>query len=326
MSRFNFIRCTVVLTALAIVCNAEPATSQTRDQPKLRVLGYLFSAGMWDTYMTGVDFTKITDLNLAFLNPDSTGNFPDNPGIHKVVERAHANKVRIFFSIGGGNPPVHLAKLLESDKRKNFISAIVQLSEKYGVDGVDVDIENDLINANYASFVSELAAAIKPKNKLLTAALATWNCNLIHDSTLRLYDYINIMSYDKTGPWTPNSPGPHSPYSMAQDDFNYFSTARQIAAEKLLIGLPFYGYGFGSNAPVSLSYKDIVSAYPGSENTDTVEVTGGGKIYYNGIPTIRQKVSFAINKKASGVMIWELLQDSNDSKSLLLAINAAINQ
>ncbi len=32
---------------------------------------------------------------------------------------------------------------------------------------------------------------------------------------------------------------------MAVSDFNYFNQARGVAAEKLLIGLPFYGYGFG---------------------------------------------------------------------------------
>ena len=113
---------------------------------------------------------------------------------------------------------------------------------------------------------------------------------------------------------------------MAQDDFTYFNTTRGVAAEKLFIGLPFYGYGFGNGAPESLSYKDIVATYPGSENADSLTVSGGGKVYYNGIPTIRQKVSFAIDKKAGGVMIWQLLGDSKDSKSLLKAIDDIKNQ
>jgi len=113
---------------------------------------------------------------------------------------------------------------------------------------------------------------------------------------------------------------------MAQDDFNYYNQTRKIAAEKLFIGLPFYGYGFGAGAPQSMNYKDIIATYSGSENTDAVTVAGGGTIYYNGIGTIKQKVSFAIKSKAGGIMIWQLKGDSKDSKSLLKAINDIKNQ
>ena len=90
-----------------------------------------------------------------------------------------------------------------------------------------------------------------------------------------------------------------------------------------MIGLPFYGYGFGAGVPQSMSYKNIVTAYPGAENTDTIHVADGGTLYYNGMSTIRQKVNFAIDNKAAGVMIWQLLGDSRDSRSLLKVIHDA---
>ena len=153
----------------------------------------------------------------------------------------------------------------------------------------------------------------------MTAALASWNADKFHDSTLGRFDFINIMSYDKTGPWNISKTGQHSPYQMAADDFNYYSTTRGIAKEKLLIGLPFYSYGFGGNAPASMSYKEIIRQYPGAENSDSLSVNGG-KIYYNGIATIARKVKFAKDNRAAGVMIWQLLQDSRDNKSLLNVI------
>ncbi|MGZ8558717.1 MAG: glycosyl hydrolase family 18 protein [Chitinophagaceae bacterium] len=309
-----------------ISCNNKTIVSQPASATKLRVLGYLPGSNNWTQAMDSIDFTKITDLNLAFINPDASGNFTADDAYRQVIEKAHSNHVRVFLSIGGGNPPVHLESLLETDKRADLIAGMVAVAETYDFDGIDVDLENSLINGNYASFVSELAAALEPKKRLMTAALASWNSNLIHDSTLRLYDFINIMSYDKTGPWNLNKPGPHSPFIMAQDDFTYFNTTRGISAEKLFIGLPFYGYGFGNGALQSLAYKDIITTYPGSENADSLTVSGGGKIYYNGIATIRQKVSFAISNKAGGVMIWQLLGDSKDSRSLLKAINDTKNQ
>ena len=205
--------------------------------------------------MNTIDLAKITDLNLAFINPDTSGNFPANDAYRQVIEKAHSQNVRVFLSIGGGDPPAHLEGLLENDKRPTLIAALALVAEIYGFDGIDVDLENALINANYAPFVSELSAALKPNKKLMTAALASWNSNLISDAKLQLYDFINIMSYDKTGPWNLSKPGPHSPLSMAQDDFTYFNTDKKdIAAEKLFIGLPFYGYGFGN---VSFAKFDV---------------------------------------------------------------------
>jgi GH18 family chitinase len=45
-------------------------------------------------------------------------------------------------------------------------------------------------------------------------------------------------------------------------------------------------------------------------------------MYYNGIPTIKNKTQLAM-KNAAGIMIWELMYDVADRKSLLNAIYEA---
>lgn len=319
MKRLKSIACFLLLSAMMISCTKKKAVSQ---EPKFRVLGYLHSGNNWHTDIETIDLGKITDLNLAFFNPDAAGNFSVNDNVRKAIDKAHSQQVRVFFSIGGGGAPAHIGALLKDDKRAMLISKLVALAENYKFDGVDVDLENDLIDAQYATFIHELSAALKPKKKLMTAALASWNSNKISDVTLQQFDFINIMSYDKTGPWNLSRPGPHSPVYMAIADFNYYHTTRKIPAERLLIGLPFYGYGFGTNAPESIHYKDIVAQYPGAENSDSVTVSGGGKIYYNGVNSIREKVSFARQNKAAGVMIWELKQDAKGAGALLGVIQA----
>jgi hypothetical protein len=87
--------------------------------------------------------------------------------------------------------------------------------------------------------------------------------------------------------------------------------------------VPFYGYGFGTNAPESIAYKDIIAQYPGAENTDQVTVPGGGIIYYNGAPTIKAKTVLAL-EKAGGVMIWQLSQDAKSERPLLDVIDDTI--
>ncbi|MRG47915.1 hypothetical protein GFS24_22525 [Chitinophaga sp. SYP-B3965] len=313
MKRFTFLSCFLLLSVTVIA-----------QEPKFRVLGYLHSYNNnWHTDIEMIDLGKITDLNLAFFNPDAAGNFSVSENVRKAIDKAHSQHVRVFFSIGGGGAPAHIGELLKDDKRAVLISKLTALAENFNFDGVDVDLENDLINAQYAVFINELSAALKPKKKLMTAALASWNSNKINDVTLQQFDFINIMSYDKTGPWNLSRPGPHSPVSMAMADFNYYHTKRGIPAERLLIGLPFYGYGFGANAPESIHYKEIIAQYPGAKDTDSVTVNGGGKIYYNGVQSIREKVIFARQNKAAGVMIWELKQDAKGADALLGVIQTA---
>jgi GH18 family chitinase len=111
---------------------------------------------------------------------------------------------------------------------------------------------------------------------------------------------------------------------MAVSDLDYWTNTRGIAKEKLSLGVPFYGYGFGAGAPADINFKDLVKQYPGAENTDEVTVAGGGIIYYNGIPTIKNKTMLAL-QNAGGVMIWQLMGDDPGNKSLLNVINTTIN-
>ena len=153
MSKTNFFIYTILLPALLVACHNKVFVSQPVTVSKLRVLGYLPGSNDWSGGMNAIDLTQITDLNLAFINPDADGNFPANDAYRDIIKKAHDKNVRVFLSIGGGNPPAHLEGLMESTNRANLIAGLVAVAETYGFDGVDVDLENSLINANYAPFV-----------------------------------------------------------------------------------------------------------------------------------------------------------------------------
>jgi GH18 family chitinase len=272
-----------------------------------------------------ISFQRITHLNIAFVNPDSTGSLKLPAGFDSLIRQAHQHKIKVLASIGGGSFNPYYSRLLSDTNRKAFIGQLVQLATDHKLDGLDVDLENDNIDKNYEQFIVSLAAEMKAINKLLTAALATWNAQLITDTALKNFDFINVMSYDQTGPWRPNQPGPHSTYVKAEEDLNYWINTRRIPKEKLSLGVPFYGYCFGTKYGESMSYRDIITKFPGSDQKDEVVPDGGGMIYYNGLPTIKSKTALAL-KNAGGVMIWQLLQDAEGDKSLLAAINAVIKE
>lgn len=290
-----------------------------------KIVGYYFlSTAARDTVhadSTYLFLNKITHLNLAFFNPDSAGNFNQYFAIDTFVNRAHQKNVKVLASIGGGGLRTSYASLLQDANRKNLINNLVSLVKRYDLDGIDVDLEGNDLDENYQKFVVELAAALKAHKKLITAAIATAYKDQLPDKALKQFDFINIMSYDRTGPWRPQDPGDPSPYSMAAEDLDYWHNVRGIPEKKLILGVPFYGYGFSKiDSPVvNMDYKRIVSLYPNSEFSDTLNLPGNVIMYYNDMATIKKKTELAI-QKGGGVMIWQLLGDASGDRSLLNAI------
>lgn len=267
-----------------------------------------------------IDFSSITHIHFAFVNPDSTGRFAYNPCLDSLVKVAHANGVKVMASIGGGSAPEYYSHLLQDKNRRKLVTGLVTLASDYNLDGIDVDLEGGRIDENYNALVSELATELKPLNKQLSAAIATVYKDRLTDSALREFDYITIMSYDKTGPWRPEVAGHHSPYTMAVEDLEYWTKTRKLNPKKVYLGVPFYGYSFGKNGASSMTYSDIVAKFPGAEKKDQLKMPDGSTLYYNGIPTIVKKVKLARNN-AGGIMFWQLMGDTTGEKSLLRAIN-----
>ena len=137
----------------------------------------------------------------------------------------------------------------------------------------------------------------------------------INSEALNAFDFINIMAYDSTGPWTPDKAEQHSSLQFAKDGINFWHKLQNVPSEKLTLGVPFYGYNFTYNPVTSSTFGQIVEA--GTQFADQDEI---GKIYYNGRPTIAQKVEFA-SENAGGIMIWEIAQDSFTEYSLLDVIH-----
>lgn len=287
---------------------------------QFRIIGYVHP---WKQApdMTKIAFEKITHLNIAFVNPDSLGNLVLPEGMDTLIKIAHRYQVTVLASIGGGSHNPYYASLLNDTNRPAFIDKLVNLAITYNLDGIDVDIENDAIDLNYEKLVVDLSDKLRPLKKLLTSAVATWNGEKISDAALKRFDFVNVMSYDQTGPWTPEKPGPHSTYDKAKEDLAYWIKDRKINRKKINLGLPFYGYCFGTQYGTSMSYSEIITNFPGAELRDEIAPATGGHIYYNGLPTIKKKTALA-RKKAGGVMIWQLMQDDPGTNSLLSAVHA----
>ncbi len=304
---------------------AQPATLPAQ----FKVVGYYFlmkAQQQPSSPDSGFNFLdKITHLNIAFINPDTAGNFADTIPLQLLIQKAHEKNVKVLASIGGGGSHAYYANLLTKKNRPAFMANLLSMRKFYNFDGIDVDLEGSDIDANYEKFVVDLAAALRKEGKLITAAIGTAYKDQLTDKALQQYDFVNIMSYDRTGPWRPSEPGEHSPYSMAVNDLNYWHKERNIPKNKMVLGLPFYGYGFSAEggSVISMNYNDISMQAP-DKSSDVIVLPGNIIMYFNNLLTIQNKTILAL-EKAGGVMIWHLTADAVGDRSLLNIIDIAIH-
>ena len=86
----------------------------------------------------------------------------------------------------------------------------------------------------------ELRDALKAQAKGITAAYPSeTKYDNLNAAALNALDFINIMSYDYTGPWNASAPGQHSSYNHAQRGVNFWKNTIGINPSKLTLGVPF---------------------------------------------------------------------------------------
>lgn len=290
-------------------------------EQKIRVVGYL-PDWSYRAYHT-LDFSALTHLNIAFCNPDSDGRLfcyiPDS-AMHEIVETAHENGVRVMAALGGGGGcDGYLQHLDTPEKMTAFSENIMAYCDTYDLDGIDLDIELKSSHAIwdvYADWVTMLRTLCDERELLLSTATAQWVAVRVSEETFARFDFLNVMAYDNDG-----SAVSHADFAYAEKCLRYFRIQRGIPAEKLVLGVPFYGRGYTADGALDwdsgVAFADLVARDPANYLSDTAD-----GIAYNGAVTIAEKCALA--QSYGGIMIWELAQDAAGEYSLLAVIKNAM--
>lgn len=283
-----------------------------RNEPKV-IYGYL---PLWDAacYETLV-YSHLTHINLAFVNPDETGNLTFDTSeevLRAIVEKAHVNGVKVQMSMGGaGNSKQYPALISEPEAMRDFVARIMAFVEAYGLDGIDLDIEGEadpLFWSCYEPWVLALRAECDRAGIALTTAVGNWYADRITKKTYDSFDLIGVMAYDN------DIDTMHATYQYAKDCIGFFSVLRRIPKQKLLLGVPFYGRGYDEKGKLDWSsyrsYRDLLAGDPDAGGKDSSQGFG-----YNGRGTLEQKCELA--RDCAGMMVWEVSQDAAGEESLL---------
>ena len=330
--------------AAAILGFAALAFSSTASADPARpvVVGYVPTHVLESTAARS-DLARFTHLNIAFANPDPQGAMLTADGnvtcmggpagrtapiapVRALVRAAQAAGAKVSVSVGGGSIPGcsgDWAVLLQPAARDVVVRALIDFVDREGLDGLDIDIEGELLTridqaGNYTPFIAALSAELKRRGKLLTCATGSYEGGMIPVSSIPYFDLVNVMAYDAIGPWWGTAGDEHSPMSQAETDMALWRRLG-VAQERLVLGVPFYGYGYGA-LEGSYGYRDIVERFPDRMEGDVVgrRCAGCDYITFNGVETITRKSRLGVGQGA-GVMIWEISEDAADS-ALLNAI------
>lgn len=334
----------ILLSVCSLNLWANSAAAETK------VIGYIASFTDMKAAIDKTDLSKLTHINLSFTNPNAEGKLVDGnvmtcmPGrsggnvsvaeVRYVIDKAQAAGVKVLASVAGGVIPGcsgNWETLLQPANRQSTVDNLIAFMEEFGLDGLDIDIEGVLLTnidnaGNYTPFIQALSAQLIARQKLLTCATASYVGGMIPVSSIPYFDFVNIMAYDAIGPsWGPAG-AQHSPYSMAVEHVNLWKN-RGLTKEQLVLGVPFYGYGFGSYKS-DYTYASILAEFGAdAANKDLIgsACAGCNYITYNGAATIKAKTQLGL-EQGSGIMIWELSQDAAGANSLLKVIDDEINQ
>jgi len=289
--------------------------------------------------------------------------------------KAQHPQLQTLISIGGWTWSDRFSDVaLTAEARQKFAASCVAFMKTYGFDGLDVDWEYPTGNgepgnverpedpANFILLMAELrkqldeAGAADGRSYLLTIATSA-NAAQVEQidwvAAQESLDWINVMAYDFAGPWSETT-GFNAPLygEQSADTAIQAYLAAGIPADKLVLGVPFYGRGWkevaaendGLHQPYGsipggtygegvFEYEDISKFwvnYMTRQWDEAAQVPWlysegtGIMISYDDVESLQIKAAYVNEQGLGGVMFWELSADTPEH-TLLSALDETLN-
>jgi GH18 family chitinase len=300
--------------------------------------------------------------------PDSdSAAFHGNFNQLLLLKQKYQN-LKLLISIGGWTWSANFSTATKDDaSRRHFAASCIDLFLKQykGVfDGLDIDWEYPVSGGltdgtpddkkNFTSLLNEFRrqldelGAVDNMHYLLTIAAPIGPGNIRNiepDAIAPIVDWINLMGYDFHGPWdsTTNFNAPLFRTSTDPGDAGlsvdaavqtYLSAG--VPAEKLVLGVPFYGHSWAGVADTDHGlYQSASGAAPGTWEAGSFEYKDiqrkllptyqrywnaeayvpwlydpASKIFisYDDPQSLEAKAGYVRDQRLAGVMIWDVSQ------------------
>jgi chitinase len=312
----------------------------------------------------------LTHINFAFAHIDAAGRAVfEQSGVGQSLLHLQALKklnpqLKIIISVGGWQAEGFSDAALTDSSRRTFARSAVALLREYGADGIDLDWEYPgqgvagikYRNEDRHNFTLLLQTLREQLDAQSTARKRTGSARYTltiaaadreyfdHTEMDRLHvylDWINLMSYDFFNSLTPTT-GHHaglyrsvyaSPAVRNADAAVKQYLAAGVPADKIVLGVAFYGRGFVGVTPL---HNGINQPYERFEGEHTYAELAGKLVAQQGFirywdasaqapylwniasrtfityddpQSIEIKTRYILEHRLGGIMFWELSQD-----------------
>jgi chitinase len=368
------------LLLLALSLGILSSTAQAK-KDKYLIAAYVFPRNMVLT-SEQVAAKKLTRINFAFANIDQgrivEGDPSDAANLAMLVGLKKENPdLTVLVSVGGWLWSGRFSDAaLTPASRAKFIDSVAAFITRYNLDGLDIDWEYPAMagaagnvfrpedKQNYTLLLKELRERFKKMQKPLhrrlyitiaAGASAEFLEHTEMDQVQKYVDTVNLMAYDYYEPGDDKITGNHAPLYVDPADPKGISSdksvkefeAAGVPAEKIVLGVPFYGHVWGHVAATNNGLfqpgDQVPNAYS-TYSTLTQDMTSQGFtrywdakasvpylynsqkqifVSYEDPESLALKCKYVIDHHLAGMMFWEY--GSDPSGKLLDAIDRGLD-
>jgi spore germination protein len=332
---------------LGVTIGLQPPLSTSRG----RVIAYV---AYWDQRPGFASAERHLDT-LSAVSPwwysvDYTGEVvPQHAGVTDIdantVSRLSSRGIRIMPTISNhrnGEWDNHVVEqvLAEPGSTAKHIRNIVDLVVRAAYVGIDIDYENlpAASRVQFSRFLRDLSAALHSDRKLLSVSVHPKTSDQGSDERNVAQDYraigaaadeFRIMTYDYH--WATSRPGPVAPIGWVDQVIAY--TLRHVPREKVILGIPLFGYDWvndGAADPVTWNQvQALVRAHQVAVTYDKASkaswfayMDDDGRqhtVWFDDTEGMAAKLRLARSYGIAGVFLWRLGGESPEVWRLLRA-------
>jgi spore germination protein YaaH len=234
------------------------------------------------------------------------------------------------------------------DNREALVNQIVKAIQDNQLDGINMDIEN--VDASYRDKYTDMVKMLHEKLSSTlevsvavaanpTGAAKSWIAAYDYKALAAVSDYLMVMAYDESYPGDP-TPGPVASLPFVEKSIQY--ALKQAPADKIVLGLPFYGRYWNQNAADNGSgvstqtlmklldmYRGTVRYDAASQSpvaafsispTDTASNVFGKKlgagdytVWFENEQSLKEKLKLVGKYNLKGTGSWSLNQETPDT-------------
>ena len=293
--------------------SGNPGGPSNGSLPKHLVTGY------WQDFDNGAKALKLSDvpssyslIAVAFANADASNpggvTFSVDSGLSSAlggysdaqftsdIQALHGQGRKVIVSVGGQNGAISVS---DATSASNFANSVYGMIQKYGFDGVDIDLENGIDPTNMGAALHQLASKVG-SNLIVTLAPQTIDMQSTQGGyfqlALNIKDILTIvnMQYYNSGSML-GADG--KVYSEGSVDFLTALAAIQLQGglrpDQVGLGLPATTSGAGSGYVSPSVVNDALDCLANGSNCGSFKPSAT-------YPTIRGAMDWSISWDAQG--------------------------